>query len=312
MQNKIIIALSAIILGLSGYLFYDSLHSGEMSKAEVQTQFNDLKTDYEFMQKNMETNTGKLKISNRVIEIQQKKIEDLFKRNSISEEQLVEAKKLMAEISKSVLQEFQKRVASLEDEKTGLITNRTIDEKELTELNAKLKAMESANKTVTAQYNTINKKYDVEKKVSVKKDKLLGYASRITLSNFILKGFKVRESGKEVETDKASKVDRIKVDFDINENKIAETGEKELYIVVKGPDGNNMTFADKPSGNFSFDGKGLQYSDKMTIDYVKGEERTLQLVWDSEDFKKGDYKFEVYQNTSEGYQLVGKATKTLE
>lgn len=32
MQNKIIIGLSLLVLGLAGYMFYDSLDSGEMSK----------------------------------------------------------------------------------------------------------------------------------------------------------------------------------------------------------------------------------------------------------------------------------------
>ncbi len=305
MQTKIIIALSAFVLGLSGYLFYDSLNSGEMSKAEVQTEFNDLKTDYETMQKDLEETVKTQAISNSVIEMQQKKIETLMRKNAITEEELFEAKKIMREISQSVLDEYQRRVSILEKEKLGLVTDRKEDEILLKQLQSRVKNLEQTNKNISIKYNE-------EKNASVKKDNLLAYASKISISNFVLKGFKVRDSGREIETDKASRIDRLKVYFDINENKLAESGKKELYIVAKNQEGNLLTFAEKPTGNFVFEGKKLTYSDKTMVDYIKGQEKTIEIIWNSEDFKRGNYTLEVFEKSTAGIAMIGKATKTLE
>jgi hypothetical protein len=42
----------------------------------------------------------------------------------------------------------------------------------------------------------------------------------------MLRSFKVRNSGKEVETDKASRIDRIKFSFDINDNILSKEWSK--------------------------------------------------------------------------------------
>ena len=305
MQNKTIIALSILVLCLTGYLFYDSLKSGEMSHAQVQTEFNDLKTDYEVLQRDMEKSMNNIAVSNKVIETQQKKIENLLRKNAITEEELTEAKKLMREISQGVLEEYQRRVSALQEEKANLITDKQEEAKALNELQAKLKNLENSNKIITA-------KYDAEKLASLRKDNLLAYASKLSVSNFVLKGFKVRSSGREIETDRAWRIDRLNIHFDILENKVSETGRKQLFIVGKNPDGTIMDFNDKPSGNFMFEGQNISYSDHVFVDYIQGKPKTVELIWNSEDFKKGDYILEVYEKNSGIITLVGKATKKLE
>lgn len=311
-KNSIIILLSVLVLGLSGYLLYDSITSGEMNEARIQTEFNDLKADYEFMQKDIESNMVALGTANKVIELQRKKIEVLMKKSSITEEELNEAKKLMKEISQGVLDEFKKRVANLEMDKNQLNIVREEDEQQLKELEAQIKKLEVTNQSINKKYGTVSKQYTAVKKESEQKDDLLRYASRLTLSNFVLKAFKIRNNGKEVETDKASKIDRVKLDFDITKNKIAESGEKEIYFVVYHPNGSLLTFKNKPSGSFNFNGVTKTYSDKVTVNYVKGEEQKVQMVWDSDDFERGDYVVEMYEKNGNDVIEVGKTTKTLE
>ena len=83
MKEKIIIILSLLVLGLAGYLIYDNANKG-MTKAEVQSELNDLKSEYEFIQKDMEVNLNSLNISNKLIFAQKKKIENILKKNEIS------------------------------------------------------------------------------------------------------------------------------------------------------------------------------------------------------------------------------------
>ena len=151
-----------------------------------------------------------------------------------------------------------------------------------------------------------------EKKSSERKDQLITYASKLSLSNFKLNSFKVRSSGKEIQTDKAYRIDRIKVNFDINENILAPSGQKILFMVIKNPKSETVTFSNRPSGVFFVNNKKNIFSDKVEINYANGKEQTLEFVWDNEDFSRGDYVMEVYEKTKQGAFLIGKVTKTLE
>lgn len=123
MKNYIIITLSVLVILLGGILLYGSFN-GEMTEAEVQADFRDLKDDYELLQTDLENKMILLETSGKVIEIQKQKLDHLMKKNSITEEELAEAKNIMGEISQSVLDDFHKMVASLEKEKVGLLSEK--------------------------------------------------------------------------------------------------------------------------------------------------------------------------------------------
>lgn len=233
MKTKLLVTLSALVLVLSSYLLYNSLNN-EMSEAEIETQFIDLKSDYEFIQKDLEIAVKDVNFDNKEILAQKNRIESLMKKNKLSQEELTEAKEIMRTISKTFLKNYKQRVIVLEGEKLKLLDEK---DKIVIEVSKLIDKIDELDKTVIK-----------EKIVSQKKDQLINYASKLTLSNFLLKSFKVRNSGKEIETDRASRIDRIKVSFDINENILAESGEKQIYMVIKKPTGETVTFSNKPSG----------------------------------------------------------------
>ena len=297
MKTKLLVTLSALVLVLSSYLLYNSLNN-EMSEAEIETQFIDLKSDYEFIQKDLEIAVQDVNFDNKEILAQKNRIESLMKKNKLSQEELTEAKEIMRTISKNFLKNYKQRVVVLEGEKLKLLDEKDKIVIEVSKLKDKI---DELDKTVIK-----------EKIVSQKKDQLINYASKLTLSNFLLKSFKVRNSGKEIETDRASRIDRIKVSFDINENILAESGEKQIYMVIKKPTGETVTFSNKPSGVFNYRKKKILYSDKIVFNYTKGQEQSLEFVWDNEEFKRGDYVMEVYEQTKQGVMPIGKVTKTLD
>lgn len=297
MKTKLLVTLSALVLVLSSYLLYNSLNN-EMSEAEIETQFIDLKSDYEFIQKDLEIAVKDVNFDNKEILAQKNRIESLMKKNKLSQEELTEAKEIMRTISKNFLKNYKQRVVVLEGEKLKLLDEKDKIVIEVSKLKDKI---DELDKTVIK-----------EKIVSQKKDQLINYASKLTLSNFLLKSFKVRNSGKEIETDRASRIDRIKVSFDINENIFAESGEKQIYMVIKKPTGETVTFSNKPSGVFNYRKKKILYSDKIVFNYTKGQEQSLEFVWDNEEFKRGDYVMEVYEQTKQGVMPIGKVTKTLD
>lgn len=304
MKNKIIISLSALVVGLSAYLFYDSIN-GDMSEAEIKTEFMNLKSDYELLQVDLENNMKDLAISNNTILMQKSQIETILKKNAISEEELLVAKQLMSEISQNVLKEYNKRIEHLQKDKAALNLQTEKDAEKQKTLLAQIKTLENDKKN-------LNQQIEREKLNSLKKDNLIKYASKLSISNFILKGVKVRRNGKEVQTDKASRIDKLDVSFDINENLLAETGEKELYLVVHLPDKTLATFSNKASGTFSLNGEQKVYSEKLMINYINGTNVTVTTQWENDDFQRGNYVLEVYEKTPSGIKNIGKATKALE
>lgn len=304
MKNKIIISLSVLVAGLSAYLFYDSTN-GDMSEAEIKTEFINLKSDYELLQVDLENSMKDLAISNNTILMQKSQIETLLKKSAISEEELLVAKQLMSEISQNVLKEYNKRIEHLQKDKAALNLQTEKDAEKQKTLLAQIKTLENDKKN-------LNQQIEREKLNSLKKDNLIKYASKLSISNFILKGVKVRRNGKEVQTDKASRIDKLDVSFDINENLLAETGEKELYLVVHLPDKTLATFSNKASGTFLLNGEQKIYSEKLMINYINGTNVTVTTQWENDDFQRGNYVLEVYEKTPSGIKNIGKATKALE
>ena len=304
MKSKLIVVLSALVLSLSGFLLYDSLNN-ELSQAEIQEQFSDLKSDYEFIQKDLEVAVNDVNFSNKEIIAQKKRIETLLKKNNISQEELMEAKRIMRNISQTFIKNYQNKVIILNNQVTTLDT----EKQKLKEENEKVTTEVVVLKDKVTE---LDRKIENEKVISKKKDELINYASKLSLSNFILRSFKVRNSGKEVETDKASRIDRIKFSFDINENILSKDGQKVLYMLIKKPSGEIATFSNKTSGVFNYNNRKMLYSDKTTLNYQKGQDQKLEFVWDNEDFSRGDYIMEVYEQMPTNTVLIGKVTKTLE
>ena len=304
MKSKLIVVLSTLVLGLSGFMLYDSLNN-ELSQAEIQEQFSDLKSDYEFIQKDLEVAVNDVNFSNKEIIAQKKRIETLLKKNNISQEELMEAKRIMRNISQTFIKNYQNKVIILNNQVTTLDTEKQKLKEENEKVNTEVVVLKD-------KVTELDRKIESEKIISKKKDELINYASKLSLSNFMLRSFKVRNSGKEVETDKASRIDRIKFSFDINENILSKDGQKVLYMLIKKPSGEIATFSNKTSGVFNYNNRKMLYSDKTTLNYQKGQDQKLEFVWDNEDFSRGDYIMEVYEQMPTNTVLIGKVTKTLE
>jgi DNA repair exonuclease SbcCD ATPase subunit len=92
----------------------------------------------------------------------------------------------------------------------------------------------------------------------------LNDASTLSYYNLQTNTFKVKSSGKEVETTSASRVDLIKVSFYIGENKLAKADQKSFYAQII--DANNSVLGDKKTEYVA--GKSLTYSSAKKIKYT--------------------------------------------
>ena len=141
MKTKLLILFSAIILGLASYLLYNSLNN-EMSEVEIQTQFVDLKSDYEFIQQDLEIVVNDANFNDKQIVSQKNRIEALMKKNKLTQEELTEAKEIMRAISKKFLKNYKERVVFLEGEKAKILIEKDKIVKEVSKLNEKIEKLD--------------------------------------------------------------------------------------------------------------------------------------------------------------------------
>ena len=126
--------------------------------------------------------------------------------------------------------------------------------------------------------------------------------SKLSVLNTKTAAYKLKSSGKQVETDKASRADVLKVSFTIAENQIAKSGDKTYYVQVI--DAKNNVLGDKKTE--SFGDNSLTYSFKTTVQY---ENKTVNVSEDlrGKDFAKGTYFINIFDND----ELVSKTSFSL-
>jgi cell division protein FtsB len=126
--------------------------------------------------------------------------------------------------------------------------------------------------------------------------------SKLSVLNTKTSAYKLKSSGKQVETDKASRADILKVSFTIAENQIAKSGDKTYYVQVI--DAKNNVLGDKKTE--SFGDNSLTYSFKTTVQY---ENKTVNVSEDlpGKDFAKGTYFINIFDND----ELVSKTSFSL-
>jgi hypothetical protein len=126
--------------------------------------------------------------------------------------------------------------------------------------------------------------------------------SKLSILNLQTAAYKLRSSGKQIATEKASKADILKISFTIAENHIAKSGDKDYYVQVV--DSKNNVLGE--AKNITFGDKSLSYS---FVSRVKYENKTVQVSQDlaGKDFAKGLYTVNVFDQD----QLVSSSNFNL-
>ena len=81
---------------------------------------------------------------------------------------------------------------------------------------------------VTQERNKVRQDFDSAKTVIKDRESVIDVGSTLHASNFYILGIDEKKGGKEKETTKAKRVDKIRISFDLDENRISTTGPKDL------------------------------------------------------------------------------------
>ena len=181
----------------------------------------------------------------------------------------------------------------------------------IAQLNTKVKSyeeriaeLESENSRLSNYSQLMQEERDetVAKNISLAQKVRLG--ALLHASNIRMSPIDLRKSGrKEKQTEKASRVDIFRISFDIDENRIAEAGDKDLFLRIIDPKGNLFNNKDHGSGaSTTYDGQTLNYSTKKQIFLKEGEPvKNVVVDWQKDkDYAAGNYTIEIYY---EGYKI---------
>jgi len=184
-------------------------------------------------------------------------------------------------------------------------------QKKIDELLMANQQLKASNDTLVLEKNSLTQKLEdifIEKDQVVKEkeealtenQKLkskIDKASILSTRNVSVTPIRIKKNEKEVEVSKASEVEKLKVCFEVLENKIAPSGETEIVIRIISPDGSTIQTQALGSGTFieAETGNTMPYTYKIRPDY-QNVAKNICSLW-SQDFKfsVGKYNCQVYQ-----------------
>jgi len=245
-------------------------------RTRLQTELDSLEAQIE------QVNAGKTKMSQAL----QAKNDSLKAQIRVLRAKLAQGKLTVAELEKA-----QEDIKQLRYN----VTTYTAQIDELKKQNTAL-----ANERDTLKTNLVvaaKKDSDLTKK-NADLDKTVKIASALKVATVNVVAYKIRGSGKEVDTKRSSVAKKIKVNFTIAANSVAEKNSHDIYLRVIDPTGNLITGGD--SGTFNADGQDLQYTYKTSIEFKDdGSGYTIDWV-NPAAFQKGSYTVLLY---ADGYTM---------
>jgi predicted nuclease with TOPRIM domain len=117
-------------------------------------------------------------------------------------------------------------------------------------------------------------------------------------------GVKYKSSGKEVETSKASTLQRFKTCFTLLENPVVDKGNKDIYIRILTPDGAVLSTTNE---TFMYKGQAILFTSKDSFDYDNNQMSLCFYSDKGTSLNRGKYMVEIYS----GGNLIGTSSLML-
>ncbi|MBQ7773732.1 MAG: hypothetical protein IJ383_06675 [Bacteroidales bacterium] len=271
--KNIIIALSAVavvLLGVLIYVFVDRnsiINDLTIEKEDLTAQMVELQNDYAGLSSANDTLNAEL----------------MLEREKVA--QLLERVKKTEASNKAKLLKYERELGTLRSIMRGYI--KQIDS--LNTLNNELRVAAAEAKKEARQNKT---QYENLKTTTEELGKQVELGSIVKGRGMTIVG--INANGKD--TDRSSRVAKLKTCINLVENSIAKKGPRNVYIRVKGPDGILMT--QNPMQMFTVAGEEMIYSASREVDY-QGDEVEICIYFEyGEQFTKGVYTVEAF--TTEG------------
>ncbi|MEO8961531.1 MAG: hypothetical protein ABI325_06605 [Ginsengibacter sp.] len=299
-RNILTAILVIALLGTWGYIIYDKnktrqeqqsltsqIVNSDSAKNELQRELDDAALRLDALKTSNVRADSLLRTKDKDIQALRSRAQKILNDKNATTAQLAEARRLIAQLK-------------------GNIETYTAQIDSLTVANTQLK---ETNRIVSQQRDVVQKNLDSAGEVIKEKESVIDVGSTLHASDFSIEGIQEKNSGKEKVTTKAKRVDKLKISFNIDENRITQSGPKDLYVCITSPDGTPVVVDALGSGTFTTrDGVQKPFTKKVEINYVQGKKQPVTVEWSQNSkFQTGNYKIEIYNN---GFK-IGEGTRSL-
>jgi hypothetical protein len=279
MNQRILIIIIVLLAALSAYLGWkvsqqkevivyqtETIKEGVDEREVLQLELEQLKLGYD----TLKTDNSMLMAE---IDAQKMEIEELLKKVKDKNWSITKLKK-EADTLREIMKGYVATIDSLNTLNQALIAE-----------NAEMK---QTVQTVTSEKEELAKR-------SATQEKIIATGQILQAVNVSTAAVTLRNSGKQVDTDRASKAEMIKSCFTLIENKIAKPGTKNLYLRIIDPNGKALA-AKEGEVSRDFEGESGKYSIKREIDYNNSETDVCIFYTVQGELTKGAYKVYLYED----------------
>lgn len=281
--NKIffLVAVIVVLLGVNLYLFLQKTKSDQRivtvndEKTALRTELEKLETELEQANNSTTHLSDDLKVKDEEIKAKIAQLRVALNKGKLTAGELAKAKEDVKQLR-------------------YFVTKYTTDIDDLKKKNASLTGERDSLK------NTVTNVKQLADNLSRTNDSLaikVKAGAAIKTSVLAINAFRVRSSGKETDVTRASTAQKIKVNFTINTNPIAEKGTHGIYMRILDPVGNLII---GEGGNFTANDQDIQYTYKTAIEF-NGEAKNFTIDWTNRNpFEVGKYTVILY---ADGYTM---------
>ena len=226
---------------------------------------------------------------------------ELAEKDSIIQADAVEIKKLLD--SQWDYNRIKKKLANLQD-----ISQRYVRQ---------MDSLYTVNRELVAENERIREELQAERRQNTtptrQKEELtnkVNQAATMRISNYKAKAVRFKGSGKESDTDRASRTERIRIDFNVAANELIEPGTKLFYVRIADPKRAIISKGTGDEYSFKSNGETLQFTEKVRVNY-DGTETAVRAYYvkpDAYELMPGTYFIDVYE---QGGKLIGQTTVDL-
>lgn len=273
-NNKLItIVLAVLLAGSLGYTFYNNsehkkiTEAIEADKTEIELELDGMIAKYE---------------------------DAIAENTSMADELAIERDKIIAlrdsvkdlkAVNYSLISRYRKQIEKLENSNKELFAMNTELSKKNEQLTKGLDSVNVAISTQIAKNDTLTmQNVDLSEKVAI--------GSILKVNSTKVLALREKSNGKLVDTEKAKHTDAFRINFNVANNAIAESGAREVFIQIIDPKGNTIGNAGELG---LIDGTSITYSDRTIVDYLNKDVSVISLVEVNRDaLEMGAYTVNIY------------------
>lgn len=293
-RRNIIIAFLTILLVINGVKLYMDNQKSKQLESQLEMTTEELDDTYK-----------KLSILNTELDLKIEEINrlggDVSELRQVKEELENERNQLRNQrrISDARLKEIQGKVEGYET----LLKEK---DEEIIKLKETNEALFSENVGLKTEKNVLSDSIRKIAKTSQALEEKVVMASQLKAENIKIAALNSRGREREGEF-RNRQIEKLKVDFNLAENKVASIGGRDIHIRVIDPSGDVLFDVAAGAGTFIIDGKEQFFTAKQEILFDNTKQKLSFIYEKGTDYSTGKHTVEIY----EGVMLIGRDNFTV-